>query len=99
MRAPLAVLALGLLLLTILAPAIEVIGGCLELCPDETPGQGQCSSDACCSCCVHGGPLFAALPLPAPALERAGSTALPDPPSAPPARSSDILHVPKLSAA
>jgi hypothetical protein len=99
MRTLVAVLALAFVLLTVLAPAIEAIGGCLELCPDESPVQDQCSRDACCSCCVHSGPLFATLPLPSLTLELAGSTAPPDPPSLPLARSADILHVPRLSAA
>ena len=98
MRSRVAVLALALLLLTVASPAIEAITGCLELCPDETPGQSRCSSDACCSCCVHAGPLFASLPVPAPTLDLVGSANPPDAPPAPIARSSDILHVPKLSA-
>jgi hypothetical protein len=99
MRSPAAVLALALLMLTVASPGIEAIAGCLELCPDKTPGQDECSNDACCSCCVHSGPLFASLPLPAPTLELAGFATPPDEPTAPPDRSSDILHVPKLSAA
>jgi hypothetical protein len=95
MRRPLAVLALALLALSVASPGIEAVAGCLELCPDETPGQDQCSSDACCSCCVHSGPLFASRPPPATRLALAGSTAPPAPAAPPPARSSDILHVPK----
>ena len=91
-------LALALLLLTVASPAIEAVAGCLELCQDETPGQSQCSTDACCSCCVHAGPLFASLPVPEPTLDLAGATVLPDPRRAPTGLSFDILHVPKLSA-
>jgi hypothetical protein len=98
MRSLVTILALALLLLTVASPAIEALAGCLEFCPDETPGQGQCSNDDCCSCCVHAGPLFASLPLPVPTLELTGSAVQPDAPPAPPACSSDILHVPKLSA-
>lgn len=98
MRSPVTALALVLLLLTVASPAIEAVAGCLEPCQDETPGQSQCSYDACCSCCVHAGPLFAALPLPFPTLELVGSATPPEPPRMPVGRSSDILHVPKLSA-
>lgn len=99
MRSRVAVLALALLVLTVAAPAIEVAAGCLVACPDEAADQGRCSDDACCSCCLHGGPLCTALPPPAVGLERSGSARPAVLPSAPIARPSDILHVPKLSAA
>lgn len=98
MRSPAVLLALALLLLTVASPGMEAIAGCLEACPDETPEQRTCSNDVCCSCCVHSGPLFASLPVPAPPLDRAGSALHPDAPSVPPGRPSGILHVPKLSA-
>ena len=99
MRPAVTTLALVLLLLSAASPAVEAVAGCLEPCQDESPGQGQCSTDACCSCCVHGGPLFASLPLPEPILDLTGETTLPDPGSVAPGRSRDILHVPKPSAA
>lgn len=99
MRSRVAVLALGLLFLTVASPAIEVVAGCLEVCPDEGQGQDRCSSDACCSCCVHAGLLFVALPVPAVSLEHSGSANPAALPCAPSVRSSDILHVPKLPAA
>ena len=98
MRSRLAVLALALLVLTVASPAIEIVAGCLEACPDEAPGQDRCSDDACCSCCVHAGPLFVTLPLPDPGLELSGSADPARLPAPPVPRSSDILHVPKLSA-
>ena len=98
MRSALAALSLALLLLSAASPAIEAVAGCLELCQDESPGQTQCSTDACCSCCVHAGPLFASLPLPEPTLDLVGETALPDAGSPAPGRVLDILHVPRLSA-
>jgi len=98
MRSAVTTLALALLLLSAASPAIEAVAGCLELCQDESPGQSQCSTDACCSCCVHAGPLFASLPVPEPTLDLIGATTLPDPVPAPADRTLDILHVPKLSA-
>ena len=95
MRRPLAVLALALLALTFASTGIEAVAGCLEACPDEASGQDQCPDDVCCSCCVHSGPLFTSLPLPAPRLALAGRAAPLAPAATPPARSSDILHVPK----
>jgi hypothetical protein len=99
MRSPVAVLALALLILTVASPAIEAVAGCLTSCPEEAPGPGPCSSDTCCSCCVHAGPLFASLSLPAHTLDRAGLGTPPEAPPVPLDRSSDILHVPKPSAA
>jgi hypothetical protein len=90
-----AVLALALLTLTVASPGIEAIAGCLELCPDETPEQDVCSNDACCSCCIHAGSLFAARPLPAHGLDRTGAAPPAHVVSVPPALSSRILHVPK----
>lgn len=98
MRSSVATLALALLCLTAASPAIEAVAGCLELCQDETAGQDQCSTDACCSCCVHAGPLFAPLPLPSPTLDLLGSATPAESPRVSPGRSSDILHVPKLAA-
>src|SRR5262245_28930910 len=95
MRSRVAVLALGLLMLTAMSPAIEAIAGCFELCPDETAGPDSCSADACCSCCVHSGPLFASLPIPEPDLRLSGETSPPDALPEPPPRCFDILHVPK----
>lgn len=99
MRSPVTALALALLILTAASPAVEAIADCLESCPDEAPGQAPCSDDTCCSCCVHAGPLFASVPLPAHTLDLAGPATPPEPPPVPLDRSSDILHVPKLSAA
>ena len=98
MRPALTTLALALLLLSAASPAVEAVAGCLELCQDESPGQGQCSTDACCSCCVHSGPLFGSLPVPEPTLDLIGSAILPESRPAPPGLTLDILHVPKLSA-
>jgi hypothetical protein len=95
MRSRLAVLALALLVLTVASPGIEAVAGCLDLCPDETPGQDQCSNDACCSCCFHSGPLFVTMPVPAPSLDPTGAITPPEATPMPPARSSDIQHVPK----
>jgi hypothetical protein len=97
MRTRLAILALVLLSLTVSAPAIEPVAGCLELCADESPGQDQCSSDACCSCCIHSGPLFTSLPAPATTLVPAGVLDPPTPVRVPPVLCADILHVPKLT--
>jgi hypothetical protein len=98
MRPAVTTLALALVLLSAASPAIEAVAGCLELCQDENPGQSQCSTDACCSCCVHAGPLFASLPVPEPTLELIGATIPADPRAARSGRTFDILHVPKLSA-
>jgi hypothetical protein len=95
MRSSIAVLALLLLTLTVASAGIEAIAGCLELCPDETAEQDVCSSDACCSCCIHAGSLFAALALPAYRLDRIGAAPPAHVVSVPPAHSSRILHVPK----
>jgi hypothetical protein len=97
MRRPLALLGLLLVLLAAASPAVEAMAGCLEPCPDEA--QGQCAGDLCCSCCVHVGPLFAPLDLPSPSLDLTGPAMGLRSSGVPPARSSDILHVPKLSAA
>jgi hypothetical protein len=93
-----AVLAIVLLLLSVAAPGVEAIAGCLEACPDEAPQQRTCSDEVCCSCCVHAGPLFAALPLPAPPVDCVGVALHPDGPSVPTDEPSGILHVPKPSA-
>lgn len=91
--------ALALVVLAVLSPGVEALAGCLDVCPDESPSQEECSSDLCCSCCLHPGPLFAALAAPEPAFDRIGSaTALPAVPL-PPGPAADILHVPKPSAA
>jgi hypothetical protein len=95
MRSPIAVLALVLLALTATSPGIEALAGCLELCPEGTQDVGDCSPDACCSCCVHAGPLSASLPLRVPILDPTGSPPPTDSVPAPPARSSEIPHVPK----
>jgi hypothetical protein len=97
MRPSIAVLGLALVLLALASPGLESIAGCLEPCPDET--QGQCASDVCCSCCVHTGPLFASLAAPSPLLGPTGRANPQEGAAVPPGRSSDILHVPKLSAA
>lgn len=99
MRSTVAVLALALVMLTVASPGMEAVAGCLEPCAEETPDQGTCSDDVCCSCCVHAGPLFTPLPLPESPLALSGSATPPDVPPVPPGRPSGILHVPKLSAA
>jgi hypothetical protein len=99
MRSRVTLLALMLVFATAMSPAVEVVAGCLEQCADETPGQEQCSRDACCSCCVHAGPMFASLPSPVPSLTATGAAVLPGPTATPPGRGLGILHVPKLSIA
>jgi hypothetical protein len=50
----LAILLLGLALLAVsaLAPALEAFAPCPEQCVDEGPAS-ECTTDQCCSCCVH----------------------------------------------
>jgi hypothetical protein len=95
MRSRVALLALVLLALTVASPALEAVAGCLEPCPDETPGQDACPADACCSCCVHTGPLSSPVTIPQPRLEPLGATHPPAAASAPSTEAFDILHVPK----
>jgi hypothetical protein len=97
MRSRIALLCLALVLLALASPGLEAIAGCLEPCPDEA--QGRCASDVCCSCCVHAGPLFASLAVPSPLLGLTGRATPQEGIAVPPGRSSDILHVPRLSAA
>src|SRR5262245_19696227 len=99
MRPRLTALALVLLALTVAAPGIEAVAGCLVPCPEEGPGQSVCYSDLCCSCFVHSGPLSTWLPMPAPGLVAAGAPSPLADRSVPLAPPSDILHVPKPLAA
>lgn len=97
MRTPIALWCLALVFLALASPGVEAIAGCLEPCPDEA--QEQCANDVCCSCCVHAGPLSASLGVPSPVLDLTGRANPQGGIAIPPGRSSEILHVPKLSAA
>jgi hypothetical protein len=99
MRSPVALLCVALVFLALASPGVEAIAGCLESCPDEASGQEGCVNEVCCSCCVHAGPLFASLSVPAHTLDPTGRATPHAASEVPPGRSSDILHVPKLSAA
>src|SRR5262245_24453295 len=99
MRSRSALFAVALLLLTVAAPGIEGCFGALAAGPAESPDQRTCSDEVCCSCCVHVGPLFVSLPIPAPPDDRVGTSVRPHELSLPADPPSRILHVPKLSAA
>jgi hypothetical protein len=88
-------LALALLCLTVASPGIEAVAGCVVPCADEAAGPEDCASDACCSCCLHAGPLSAALPAGLALPERADRSGLPRAGAPRPAAPFEILHVPK----
>ena len=90
-----AVLLLGLLLMVFAtaSPLVEAAVSCTQECPNDDP-PGGCSSDSCCSCCVH----FRTEPPTSPDridLRRAVAAVEPAVPRACSPSPRDILHVPK----
>jgi hypothetical protein len=88
---------LGLLVFVALGPALEAALPCEQPCPGGD-GDGDCSRDLCCSCCVHvrldgprpSGPLLTEPQVHGVPILAAGWVPSPEP--------HEILHVPKLLA-
>ena len=97
MRRALLVVALAVLAMGTLVPFVEALSPCEERCLGGGPGN-DCSSDQCCSCCVHsrfmnGRPTGETEPL------SPSSRIISAPPAVPsPADPREILHIPKTAA-